>query len=104
MSEQRKLQPMFLVAPGSISVKDKRRAERLCGICIVECKDTASAKYSDVPMGADLDDQARAALTLMRFVVTTPQANFTRAEIIKWFVEELTNWRTPEKVGKVLAK
>jgi hypothetical protein len=104
MSENRQLKPLFLVKPDSMSRKDINRAERLSGICIVECKDPDSARYSEPPLTANLDDQARAALSLMRTVVNHPNSNFTRGELTKWFIDSLLSWNAPKTVTPVARK
>lgn len=94
MSDQ-KLKPLFLVKPGSVSRVDIRRAERLAGVCIIECTEPDSTRYSEPPLGANLDDQARAALSLMRIVINSNSASFQRSELTKWFVAELLSWNRP---------
>jgi hypothetical protein len=94
------LRPLFLVKPGSVSKKDIRRVEKLCGICMVECSDPDAARYSEPPLGADLNEQARAALSLMRRVMSMP-GNFSKADLMQWFINELITWKTPEKVPPV---
>jgi hypothetical protein len=97
------LKPLFLVKPGSVSRKDIERALRHSGVCIVECSETESARYSEPPMGTDLNEQARAALSLMRMVIASPNAEFKRGELTKWFVDAILNGRIPEKVPHVAA-
>jgi hypothetical protein len=96
-----KLRPLFLIKPGTMSRKDIGRAERMCGICIAECSDTDSARYSEPPLGADLNEQSRAALSLMRKVLSSPSADFKRGELTKWFVEEILTWQRPANVPAV---
>ncbi len=95
------LKPLFLVTPGSVSQKDIRRVERGCGIVMVECKEPDAARYSEPPIGADLDEQARAALSLLRVVISNPAENFSRAQLTKWFVEQLLSWKKPENIPPV---
>lgn len=96
--------PMFLVKPGTVSQKDIRRAERFCGVCIIECADPDSAKYSEAPLGADLDEQARAALALMRIIIASDSPTFHRGDLTKWFVAQLLSNRKPDSVAKVKTK
>jgi len=98
------LKPLFLALPGSISRRDILRAEKMCGICIVECKDPDAARYSEPPLGANLDEQSRAALSLMRVIVSAGEQNFTRGQLTKWFVEELLTWKRPPEVKRVKVK
>jgi hypothetical protein len=101
----RMLKPMFLVKPGTVSRRDINRAEKHSGILIIECADPDAARYQELPLQYDLDDQARAALSLMRVVISSPSPNFTRGELTKWFVEQLMNWdKKPENVPAVKAK
>lgn len=95
------LKPLFLVKPGSVSRKDIERALRHSGVCIVECAETEAARYSEPPLGTDLNEQARAALSLMRMVIASPSAEFKRGELTKWFVDAILNGRVPEKVPPV---
>jgi hypothetical protein len=101
MNESKANRPLFLTKPQTISRRDINRAEKLCGICIVECADPDATRFCEPPLGADLDEQARAALTLMRVIVNSDAANFTRAELTKWFVQELFLWKQPQTVKRV---
>ena len=96
-----KLKALFLVKPNSVSRKDIKRVEQQCGICIVECTDTDAARYSEPPLGADLDSQARAALELLRVVLRSSTPDFKRGDLLRWFVDELVNNQKPVDVGKV---
>lgn len=93
--------PLFLAKPGDISRKDISRAERFCGICIIECANPDATRFCEPPLGADLDEQARAALTLMRIIVNQDSPNFARSDLTKWFVQELMSWNRPPVVKKV---
>lgn len=103
MSEE-KLRPMFLAKPGTINRSDIRRAEKFCGIVIVECSDPESTRFCEPPLGADLDEQARAALSLMRMIIDVDNPNFTRGDLTKWFTKQLLSCKTPATVGKVKGK
>ena len=92
------LKPLFLIKPGSVSRKDIRRVESGCGICMVECADPDAARYSEPPLGADLDEQARAALSLLRMVMDSPTPDFKRADLTRWFVNEILRSRKPDTV------
>lgn len=100
---ENKLKPLFLVKPGSVSRKDIHRAEKQCGICIVECADPEASRYSEPPLTANLDEQSRAALSLMRMVLRSPNTDFKRAELVKWFVDILIGERPPLEVPTVKA-
>lgn len=96
------LKPLFLVKPGSVSRKDISRAERQSGICIIECAEPESARYQELPMTYNLNDQARAALSLMRMVVSSQVVDFKRGDLTKWFVEALLAWdKKPTQVQPV---
>ncbi len=101
MPQNKKLRPLFLTKPKTISREDIKRAERLCGICIVECAEPDATRFCEPPIGMDLDTQARAALTLMRTIVNHESQNFSRAELTKWFVKELISWNQPNSVPVV---
>ena len=92
MSDAKMLKPMFLVKPGTVSRKDIARAERHSGICIIECAEPESARYQELPLMYDLNDQARAALSLMRSVIASPTPDFKRGDLTRWFIEALLAW------------
>ena len=104
MSENPRLKPLFLVKPKTMSRRDIRRAEQQAGICIVECADPESARYSEPPLGANLDDQARAALSLFRMVMGAQMVEFKRSELMKWFIEALLKGAPPTPVPPVPRK
>lgn len=87
------LRPLFLVKTGTMTRRDINRAERLCGVCIVECNNPDEARYSEAPINAGLDVQAVAALSLMRMVLRSQSYNFTRGDLTKWFVDMLMGER-----------
>jgi hypothetical protein len=103
MNDNKQFRPLFLVKPKSVSEKDIRRVERLCGICMVECAEPEMARYSEPPLGANLDEQARAALSLLRMVLRSESANFTRGELTRWFVDKLINGGKVQNVPPVKA-
>src|ERR1700676_4273517 len=91
------LKPLFIVKPGSVSRKDISRAEKHAGICIIECADPESARYQELPLQYNLNDQARAALSLMRIVLRSTSTDFKRGDLTKWFVEQLMAWDSETK-------
>ncbi len=96
--------PMFLVKPGSMSQGDIERAEAKCGIVVVECEAPESVRLLEPPVDADIDLQARAALSLMRWVsasYSSQTPNFSGAMLIKHFVDILLESSRPESVSKV---
>src|SRR5579859_2535047 len=88
-----KLKPLFIVKPKTMQRRDIRRAEEQAGICIVECSDPESTRFLEPPPDAGLAIQARAALSLMRFVVASA-GPFQRGELLKWFVDQLLNTKS----------
>lgn len=82
MSESR-MKPLFLVKPGTMSRADIRRAEKLAGVCIVECADPEGSRYSDPPIDAEIDVQARAALSLLRVILRQESPTFHRGDLTK---------------------
>jgi len=95
------LKPLFLVKPQSVSRKDIIRAEKHCGICIIECSDPDASRYSEPPLGANLDEQARAALSLLRMIMASQSPDFKRSELTKFFVNALLNGSRPQSVSPV---
>lgn len=98
MDACKQLKPLFVVKPGSVSRKDIMRAERHSGICIVECAEPEAARYQELPIMHNLDDQARAALSLLRMVIHSQSVDFKRAELTKWFVQQLLEGHSPAQV------
>lgn len=92
--------PLFLVRTGTMSREDIARAEALADVCIVECSEPEAARYCDPPITADIDVQARAALSIMRTVLASPNNTVYRSDITKWFVEMVLN-PEPKKTPRV---
>lgn len=101
MSESNRLQPLFLVKPGTVSRADIKRAEKLGGVCIIECAEPESARYSEPPITADIDVQARAAISLMRFIIDAPSPEFKRGDLTKLFVQILLKGKYPTETTPV---
>jgi hypothetical protein len=97
------LKPMFVVKPKTISRRDIKRAQEQCGICIIECSDPDSARYSEPPIMADIDEQSRAAYSLLRMIVTTgtSSTSFYKGDLIKFFVNSLLNDKRPVETTPV---
>lgn len=95
------LRPLFVVKPNTMSRKDIQRAEKLAGICIVECGEPEACRFLEAPPTANLDEQARAALALMRVILSAQKTDFSRGEMTKFFVDFLLNNKTPEQVMPV---
>lgn len=87
------IKPLFIVKPKTISRRDIKRAEEHAGICIVECSDPDSTRFLDPPPAADLDVQARAAISLMRMINKSSAVQFQRSELNKWFVDMMLDWK-----------
>jgi hypothetical protein len=89
-------QPLFLVKPGTIKRPDIRRAEKNCGITIVECSDPESARYSVPPITANIHEQARAALELFRWIASGDSGSvFYQRDMTKYFVKLLLEGSKP---------
>ena len=99
-----RLKPLFLVKPKTMSARDIQRAEKLAGVCIVECADPETARFLEPPIDANIDVQARAALSLMRYIVKSTGNSTTThygATLIKMFVETILSAPTPAVVPRV---
>lgn len=99
-----RIKPLFLVKPKSMSPRDIRRAEKLAGICIVECAEPESARFLEPPIGAaSIPEQAQAALMLMRHVMAQGHSTstFVKADLVKWFVDALMYQPQPTRVERV---
>lgn len=102
MDQPQKAMAVLLVRPKTISRKDIERAERIGGICIVECADPESARFVEAPALVErLEVQARAALWLLRRVVEGQEQQFSRGELTKWFVGALLDGKRPDPAPSV---
>ncbi len=101
MSNTKSFRPLFLIPPGSITAADKKRAERFCGIIIIECSASDRARYLDLPIGWDVDVNARASLEVMRKVMAAPSAELNRGTITRWFADLLLSGTMVSKVPSV---
>lgn len=106
MAEEQKsrVKPLFLVKPGAITATDIERAERECGICIIECETPDAVRLLEPPIDAGIDAQASAALSLTRMVLNhegNSYTTFTKAGLIEWFTRALMYGSQPKAVAKV---
>jgi hypothetical protein len=104
VSDAPRLKPLFLIKPKTISAKDIRRAEKQAGICIVECTEPEQARFLEPPINAEIDVQARAALTLMRYILdntNNSSVTFNGSMLVKWFTNALLHESRPAAVPKV---
>lgn len=103
-NQKPKVKPLFLVSPKAISARDIRRAEQECGICIVECSDPETARFLEPPIDAEMDVQARAALSLMRYITANTSGTsttFYASTLTKFFVDALLQAPKPASVPRV---
>lgn len=87
-----KARPLFIVKPKTMSRTDIRRAEKLTGICVVECDDPASVRLLEPPIDAEIGLQARAALKIFRMMVNGGQHNtvtYNKSDVMRWFLDML---------------
>lgn len=95
-------QPLFLVKPGTIKRADIRRAEKNCGITIVECTEPDAARYSQPPITANIPEHAQAALELFRWIARAEShTSFNQRDMTKFFVEVLLRGHKPATVESV---
>lgn len=92
------LRPLFVVKPATISRRDINRAEKMAGIVIVECEEPEACRFLQPPPGANLDEQAQAAIALMRMILVSQKTDFSRGEMTKFFVDCLLNNKPPQPV------
>lgn len=93
---------LFLVKTGTLSRADIKRAERLCGICIVECSEPEAARYSEPPIGADIEHQAKTALDLLNWIIAQPNDTaMYRNGLSRIFVDLLLNGKNPVSIPVV---
>ncbi len=104
-NEQRtRIKPLFLIKPKTIGARDIRRAEKMAGICIIECQEPEAARFLEPPIDAEIDVQARAALSLMRYIMrntTSATQTYYASTLIQTFVDALMYAPTPAKVPSV---
>lgn len=90
MSDEQKtphMLPLVLVKPGTMSREDITRAEERSFICIVECTEPEAARFLDPPPYANIDAQARAAMSLLRYITGFKSTDsITGGALIKWYV------------------
>jgi hypothetical protein len=99
-----KTKPLFLIKPGTIKASDLKRIEKECGIVIAECKEPDAVRLLEPPIGADIDEQSRAALTLFRYIAEGTvgySTTFYGATLIRFFVNALLEGAQPKRVEKV---
>ncbi len=98
-----KVKPLFLITRGAMTPRDIRRAERETGICICECESPEAVRLLEPPIDADMDTQARAALSLARMIVNHDggiSTYWTKGALQEYFVRCLMA-PPPRPVGAV---
>lgn len=99
-----KFYPLLLVKPKTMTRADIRRAEKLGGICVVECSEPETSRFVEPPALIGGDVLAHAAITLTRFIMSQPSPmKFDRNEIAKWFVDLLLKGHQPGTTTQVQA-
>lgn len=92
---------LFVVKPKSMSREDIDRAEKECGIVIVECAEPDRIRLVDPPIDAGIDVQAKAAIELMRVIATGTTTNYSRDWLMTWLVNAIIRERRPDPVPRV---
>lgn len=106
MSDEQKepiVKPLFLIKPRTMSPDDIKRVEEQCGIVIVECEEPDAVRLLEPPVSADISEQARASLQVMRKILALPDGTMNRGQVTRWFVE-LMLAPVPERVARVKRK
>lgn len=99
-----KVKPLFLIKPGAMKPRDLRRVEKHCGVIIAECSEPDSVRLVEPPLDADMDAQARAALTLTRLLINDDgpiHKSFSKGDLIRFFTKVLMEAPQPKTVTKV---
>lgn len=94
--------PLFLVKPGTIKPADIKRAERMCGVCIVECEDPNDARFLIPPPPADMEAQARVALKVINWIASE-RGVVDRGETARYFLKLLSDYPKPIQQIKAAA-
>lgn len=100
-AEQKKAMPVMLIKPGTMEPQDIKRAEEAGFILILECTEPEAARFLELPASADIDAQARAALSLMRTVMATAPASYGRSDLARLWAHILLNEQAPASVPAV---
>lgn len=96
-----RIKPLLVVKPGTISRRDIARAEKSASVLVIECADPESARFMLPPPESTIGDQAGAALSLMRMVLSTSEPTFTRGTLTKFFCDALLRNDKPKPVPPV---
>jgi len=105
LSKER-IKPLFIVKPKTMSRRDIKRVEKLTGLCIIECAEPESCRLLEPPVDAGIDVQAKAALSLMRYIindvtVSNTNGSYYKATLIMRFVDAIVNASRPAPVAGV---
>lgn len=93
--------PVLLVKPGTVSKEDIARAETLGFICIIECTEPEVSRFVEPPIMANIDEQARAAMRLMRYIVYETNApTLDRDGLVRLLVKALLDGHQPAPVTR----
>jgi hypothetical protein len=92
-----KWHPLLIVKPKTMSRTDIRRAEKLGGICVVECADPETARFVEPPVHMGGDAMAVAAVSLVRYVLaqSSGSVTITPNQIARWYVDILLKGSSP---------
>lgn len=94
---------LFLVKTGTMSKEDIKRAERMTGVCIVECEDPATARFLVPPPVADITTQADAAMKVLTWIAGLNDSTVFRSQITGYFTRLLCQ-PAPQAVKKITAE
>lgn len=93
---------LFLVKSGTISKEDIKRAERMTGVCIVECEDPAAARFLVPPPVADITMQADAAMKVLTWITTIDAQQIWKSQVTSYFTKLLCQ-PAPQAIKRVTA-
>jgi len=96
--------PLMIVKRGTVSKEDIERAEKMAFICIIESDEPDAARFVEPPIQtARLDEQARAAMELVRWMIRVGNKDtlWAKGDLVKLFVDSLVNGEKPQATERV---
>lgn len=94
--------PVLMIEPGSMTRADIGRMERRGGIIVVECSNPDTTRFADPPGHLDMDEHARAAMSLVRWIhAKDPQFSTNNGTAIQFYVRALLEGKRPQSVSAV---
>ena len=81
--------PLLIVKPGTVTKADITRAERMCGICIIESTEPENNRFAAAPP-PDATANAFGALAVLAYITKQP-GGYSREGLLRIFTEAALN-------------